>query len=246
MSAKRNKIMNRRGLIILGFLVSGFYQGMAQEPLLASEKYPELRYYPLQGEVFFADYQTIKGNAYLNDDWQSGDVFVSGNQIIKNSKFRVDIYSQQILVYNDFLKRTVKPDTKYIDGFRIVNGNTEHVFKKVNYNFGFLGGKPNYFVEVLHEGNLAFYKLYIKTILPVNTSGQGYSDAFYPAVHYYTCNHGKYKEVKLRKSSLLADFPQYKSELKTFIRQEKLRLKKEDDFSKAVEYLDQVIIKANQ
>jgi hypothetical protein len=229
----------RRWIVFLALGLS--FPVFSQSLERASAKYPELRFYPLRGEVFYSDYQRVKGTAYLTSDWVMGVVTLTGGDKIREVKLKVDIFEHHLLAYNDYLKRTIKIDTREVERFSITDGNKTRVFQKVNNDFGFKKNDNVYFMEVLQEGKLSFYKLIQKSMLPMATPQSGYSDEFYTSEHYYLFYRGRFEQIRLRRSELTSRFPELKADIKSFARQQKLRMKKEEDFAKVVEYIGSVL-----
>ncbi len=213
----------------------------SQEPLLSSNQYPELRYAALKGEVFYSGYRQIKGNAYLTDDWITGTVYLKNGGVIPEVQFKFDTYAHCLLVYHDKLKRLVIPDKSDIDYFTFTEAGRNRTFISVNAELSSKKVLQQYFLEELSKGKIAFYKLYINSVLPLKTPEMPFIDEFIPKVDYYIFFNNRYEVAKLKKSYIIKKFPQYKRGIKKFTRENKLRLRREDDFAETISFLNILI-----
>ena len=227
--------------ILVFFVLIGVLQNShAQAVRLASKEYPELRYYPLRGQVYNKTYMQIKGNPYLTDDWVKGTVYLKDGNTIPKAEFKFDTYGQFILVYNEELKRLVLPEENLVTAFSYNDKGINSYFKRVHSDLGVKEIHSDYFLEVLYEGKIAFYKLHQKTVLPLRTPEMPFIDEFINEDRYYIYLNGKYEIAHLKKSYLKQRFPQYKKEISHYARTNKLKLKKEADFTKMIAYLGQL------
>ena len=184
------------------YFVIFFLNSYSQEVKLASKEYPELRYYPLRGSVYTNTYIQIKGDAYLTDDWITGNLYLTYDRTISNVKFKYDNYGQFVVVYNDKLHRLVLPEHNLITAFSYKDGGVNRYFKRVNSDFGVKKVHSDYFLEVLHEGNISFYKLFLKSTLPLRIPEMPFIDEFISEERYYIYLNGNYEIVHLKKSFL--------------------------------------------
>lgn len=217
-----------------------FQYSFAQPVRLASEEYPEHRYYPLRGQVYTNTYIQIKGNPYLMDDWVTGDIHLSNNKTLPKVQFKFDTYAQVVIVYNDELKRLIVPEKNLVSAFSYIDGNNTRYFKRVNADFGIKRIHSDYFLEVLYEGEIAFYKLYLKSVLSLRIAEMPYIEEFTNESRYYIFLNDRYEITRLKKSQLKQQFPQYKKEISRYVRTNKLKLKREQDFAKVIAYLSQL------
>lgn len=229
-------------VITLILIATGINSLPAQEMKLASEAYPEHRYYPLKGEAFFSAYRQIKGSAYLTDDWVTGDVWLTGGDILKNVQFKVDMYVHRMLVYNDYLKRVIILEKERITQFtfKMADGR-ERIFRRIEADHALRLTSKEYFQEVIAEGEVSVYKLYFRDITPLRTPEMPFIDEFVNGTHYYCVYQNKWELAKFHRSYLYKKFPAHKSELRQFIRDQKLRTKDDNDLKEIMNYLNQII-----
>ena len=225
-------------LILFIFLGTGIIR--SQTIRLASEEYPEHKYYPLRGEVYTNQYIQVKGNAYLTEDWTEGTIYLTGNESITGVKFKYDVFAQTVLVYNDKLKRLVLPDYNLVTAFSFPDLGNMRYFKRVNSDLGVKKIHSDYYLEVLHEGTISLYKLYLKSELPLHTPELPLIKEFTDEERYYIFMNGRYEIANLNKVYLKKRFPQYKKNISQFARNNKLKFKYERDFAREIAYIGQL------
>lgn len=220
--------------------LSLFHQAVSQQVRLASETYPEHRYYPLRGKVYSNAYIQIKGNPYLTSDWVVGNVYLSDGSSIPKIIFKFDTYAQEVILYNDELNRLIKPETNLVAAFQYSDKGNRRYFKRVYSDLGVKKVHSGYFLDVLQEGNIALYKLYRKMVLPLREPEMPFIDEFIDEERYYIFKNGTYEIAHINKSYLKQKFPEYKKEISRYARKNKLKLKNETDFAKMISYLGQL------
>ena len=94
------------------------------------------------------------------------------------------------------------------------------------------------FVELLSTGNVALFKIYYDDVTPLATPERPFIDEFIPGVEYKLKVGDNYENIRLKKSSLIRLFPQYKTQIKHYARKENLRAKREIDFARLVVFVD--------
>jgi hypothetical protein len=228
-------------ILFFAFILSGQHILAQKKVQRASGVYPEHRYYPLNGEVFFKAYRQVKGNAYLTDDWITGTITLQNGKELKNVKFKADVYKHYIIVYNEYLKRVISLPQADIKSFVYEEGGQRHEFRLIEANRNLKNLNNIFFLEVLKEGHISFYKLYYRDVTPLRTPEMPFIDEFVPNVNYFLVYQDDWVSVKLKRSSLTKRYPEYKSEIKQFFRKNKLRPRREKDFAEAVDYLGQIL-----
>ncbi len=229
-------------ILILLSLAGFSFALRAQQQVLVSELHPELRYYPLKGEVYYSDYMQVKGSPFLEgEEWMIGDLILASGESLNNIKFKLDIFAHRILVYQEYLKRIVLLGKDDICEFYL--GDTSRLRKFVFLEDISSKAKVSggcYF-EVLSEGKISFYKLYSKDIIQLRSPQMPYLDEFLDEKSYFLKDGEKVTSFRLGRNVLFKLYPEYKQEMKQFIRRKDLQLKGEDDFAIAVSHLSRVL-----
>jgi hypothetical protein len=244
MNTKKYKIKKCTGimcLLLILFATGAVFQLRAQEPILASERFPELRYYSLKGEVFYSAYIQIKGSAFMEDDWMKGDILLNNGKTIRNVSFKLDAYAHRVLVYQDYLKRIITVSKSDISEFFIKNGKKERRFIFIKDISSKAKVSDGCYFEELSSGKISCYKLYYKDVLPLRAPEMPLLDEFIDETSYFLKYGDHYESIRLNRNILYKTFPQYKTELKQFVHRKNLHLKQENDFVTAISYLSEVL-----
>jgi len=218
----------------------------SQQMVLASDVYPELKYNALRGEVFFSEYKQVKGSAYLLDDWMIGNIHLDDGNKMSQVQFKLDAFSHRIIIYQEKLKRLVIAEKLHITGFTAEINNTHKTFKKI---IGVNSKTKVYdgcYFEVLTEGRVSLYKLYYKEIIPIHDANKKYIEEFSDEISYYALINDEYIHFRLGRNFLYRNFPEYKVQLRKFIRKNKLNVRKEGNIVVAVNYLNEILLTLQQ
>ena len=170
-----------------------------------------------------------------------GDLILTNGERLNDINYKIDIYAHRILVYQEYLKRVVSVSKADICELYVKDTDPARKFIFLaNISTKAKVSNGCYF-EVLSEGRISFYKLYYKDVLPLRNPEMPLLDEFIDESSYFLKDGDAVRGVRLRKSVLFKLYPQYKSELKEFIRRKSLHLRQEDDFNIAVSHLGSVL-----
>jgi hypothetical protein len=220
-------------------VIAGFFCTLlvAQDVTLTSEKYPEMRYLGVSGNVYYNAYQQIRGSAFLISDWTLGDVYFKNGINVKNVNLKIDLYSHQVIMYQDILKRIVTLDKKEVTTFVLKDQGKERKFNLENITRSKSASTDGLYVEILTEGKIVFQKVYYKERIFLTTPVKPFIYEFVDGKEYRLKYNSKDIIISLNKRTLYKLFPENKQELKQYIRNLHLKLKKEEDFSKAISFI---------
>lgn len=240
MVCKMKVIVSVKTCLLLSLF--GLTMELKAQQVLVSEMYPELKYYPLKGQVYYQDYIQVKGSAFLKgENWMKGDLILTSGERMNDINFKFDIYAHRVLVYHEFLKRVVSISKKDLTEFYIKDSGSQRRFIFLSEISTKASVSHGCYVEVLSEGRLSFYKLYYKDVLPLRTPVMPLLDEFLDESTYYLKDGDKMNSFRLNKKSLIKLYPQYKSEIKQFVRKKNLHLRNQSDFVIAVSHLGRVL-----
>lgn len=213
---------------------------IAQEVLLTSEKYTEMRYLGVAGNIYYNEYQQIKGSAFLYNEWTLGDVYFQNGTIVKNVNLKIDLYSHQVMMYQDLLKRIVTLNKKEVKTFFLHDKGVEREFRLEDITRSKSFASDGLYVEILTGGKISFHKVYYKERIFLSTPVKPFIYEFVDGKEYRLKYNSKDLQISLSKRTLFKLFPEHKQELKQHIRNMHLKLKKEEDFAKAVRFLSEL------
>jgi hypothetical protein len=178
--------------------------------------------------IFEGGYTEIEGSPYLNDVWSRGSVKAKNNgKTYELAKMRYDLYKDE-LEYEE----NQKP-------YRFSKEITEFSTNDGVFRSGFPAIEPmtdRNFYQVLYDGNV---KLLKRTTVRIQTE-KLYSSAtqtkrFIKDDALYLFKNGTMTRLKKDKKALLEALGDKQAELETFIKEEKLKLSKEEDILRVVE-----------
>lgn len=226
--------------LVIG-LSASILSAAQEEPLLASERYPELRFAYLIGDVYFNDYIQVKGEAFMTADFVQGDILLTNGRRIEGVEFKLDAYAHRVMLYHDKLRRIVILDKYTLEGFVIEGPSGEREFRLLENRNTKAKTSDGVFVEVLTEGDISLYKLFYRDILPLRASEGIFLEEFIPETLYYFEYGDEFNTIKLRRRALLRRFPEYKTEIRTYLRKQKLQVRNQEDFIIALNYINELL-----
>jgi hypothetical protein len=229
--------MKRKLILCLAF-VSLVPLSKGQDVLGTRDKYPEMRYLGLSGSLYYNTYNQVKGSAYLSETWTKGIIILTNGVALKDVSFKIDFYTQQLLVYHEILKRVIAIDNINLRYLVFNDNDVERKFIKFDGLKTLTAAKNGLIVEALTEGKISFYKVFYKNKISLLEPVKPYIDEFTDATKYYLLKGSVYIPVNPGKRNLIKIFPEYKADIKQHIRKSHLKLRKEKDFSMAVSYIN--------
>jgi hypothetical protein len=178
--------------------------------------------------IFENGYTEIEGSPYLNDAWSRGTVKAKHNgKTYELAKMRYDLYKDE-LEYEE----NQKP-------YRFGNEITEFVTNDGIFRNGFPGTESltaRTFYQVLYDGNV---KLLKRNTVRIQTE-KLYSSAtqtkrFMKEDALYLFKNGTVTRLKKDKKALLEALGDKQADLEAFIKDQKLKITKEEDVLKVIE-----------
>jgi hypothetical protein len=186
-----------------------------------------------KGVVWSNIYHRFTGNQYLfSEDFLSARLAFN-NHIFKDISLRYDIVSDEIMIPMG-LDEIIQLNKEMVDSFTLRFGNMDYRFENIRSD-SILGAAG--FYNVLYEGRSSLYLKYNKMVMTVITDkSDGY---FNESRHLLLLLKGKvYRITSLRDIYTL--LPQDVDNIRDFIRQNKLRVRKKnpESFVQVIKYID--------
>lgn len=227
-------------LFSFSFILFGFSQtsGVLSIQLPASS--PNLLAEPFQGQHFKVKSDNdIEGNPLLFNDWKSGDVTLKNNEKYHVEKINLDALRHKFIYY--------KNDTMYeffdnIKEIRIYNENhlddpgSDMVFR------GDINPISANFVQVLAKGKITVFQEYDK-----KPEGENYSNGIVNNTRKYVLHtnlnalvNNKVIPIKFNSSTLEELTSDKRIQMDAYLKENKLKAKKENDFLKAIMYYNSI------
>ena len=178
----------------------------------------------------------VEGIPYLHEEWRTGIVTVRGLET-EPFKIKYNIAENNFEINNG--QQTIVVEGSTIEKVKLENPET---VLKNGYK---TNGKDNLtkdtFFEVLYEGkDIALLKKEnVKLIKNVATYGTATrKDSYNRYTNYYLSKSGEFDDIKLRQRDILNIFPDHKDEVKKYIKDNKLSLRRDEDLMKIMKYGD--------
>lgn len=174
----------------------------------------------------------MDGSPFYDNVWNECVVNFTDAKIARTDSFKYDIFEGKLIFLSKGIEYYV-PDNEKIMSFSSEN------IKFVNLESEGAGGKS--FFEVLSESpNLKLLKKHRCKIVegkPGDGIDPGRNDKYVLFSEYYTVSNSQpAKELKLSKDKVLEFMADHKMEVQTFIKENKVKIKMEEDLIKLFKY----------
>ena len=195
-------------------------------------KITELNYYFV--ERYGPDQNLINGALYINLHRQATghkflgeDVFTTGRVVLDNREYndlrlKYDLYNQEVILQYDFLKGGTKEII--LNSLRIQEFELEgRVFRRIHFpETGAL------FFQVIAEGDIGCYHHYLKEIIPKVSGEHSLLEFSQTKRKSFIARYSELHKFKGSRS-FTRIFPEYRSQLQKYFRQNKIRIRKATD-----------------
>jgi hypothetical protein len=164
----------------------------------------------------------IEGSPYLQEDWQVGDLNLENGRTANNVRIRFSLINNDLIFYNESLKRVFVADRETIKSF-IMNPGSKDSLLFIKYWGPEVGFKlkKNDFVHVLYQGKINFMKKYFADIINANDINS--RNKVFPQKYYFVNFDNQTVEIKLNYRSIYHLFPSKKKEIKKIISENRIR-----------------------
>lgn len=185
---------------------------------------------PETGRVFdVSKYADMNGSPFLLDEWVEGDVQLSDG-IYKNLRLKFDVYEQVLYFENEGQAFTFKGS---VNAFTLKpDQNDTSSYRRFFHSAAGLEG----YIEQVESGRLSFYRSDKKMLSDVNELNRGVIKTFNTTIRYYIKDSKRIQLIKLSEKDILPFMSDRESDIKTFINDFKLNLKREKDVRILIAY----------
>ncbi len=186
-------------------------------------------------------YKNVQGNPYIDKEFNEGSLLFKDSSRIEKIGLRFNHHSGLLEFTRDENIYTIpNPEDLLQASFN------DHIFKYVKY---YQGGKlKSAYFEVLVSGtaSLLYYRSSIikrEPLPPSEMAGKNYRDYFRTLREYYISKSGEPARIIYKsKKSILGVLSDKEKELKIFINENDLKLRKDKDMIKLIEYYNSLPI----
>lgn len=187
-------------------------------------------------EPYKIDWDNVKGSPYLYENYKMAQFYI-GDKSYGNIMMRLNTYSNEI--------ELLPQDGKEMEALMKVDDSRIVFENKTLQLFTFKDEegieKKAYFLVLNDQKNVQLL-LRKKCVFSPNEKAPTMNQAnraakFTQYDYYYIVKDGEPFQVETKKKAVVKLFPQKESEIKKYIKSEKLKLKKEEDFAKLIDYV---------
>lgn len=184
----------------------------------------------LTGNVFYPYFLNYDGSPFYTDEWTTGSIKILSGDVYSDLKIRYDLNKDDIIYYNESIKKWILVDREIINEVWIKNPATGQDFNLV-HNYSIDTAANDKFFFVLIEGSVPLYMKKVKLIDEYHSNYQAgcMLGKFYEKTRFYFVLNNKFYRVPLRKKKFLAYFPEQADMLKKYINKNKYSLRSPDD-----------------
>lgn len=194
---------------------------------------------------FNNDFEAIEGGPYYQNEWLKGKMILQNGQILgDNWLFKYNTFQDELHIQLE--TGAVKiPLKNNIQAFMMEENNHQHYFVN-SRQAGIEGTEGTTFFEVLHSSQFTLLKQSSKYFGQIASNGfycSSCDDApfsfFFSSEKYYLKDeNGKFKTVKLNRKSLVKALPKYKTQILSYLKKNKIKMKFETDLLTLLQYLE--------
>lgn len=181
-------------------------------------------------------YEGLRGTPYFLPDWTKGQIEMSAGQNYTSVPLKFNAYQQQLVLLRTWAGNdSILVDADQVKRFTLKNGDGQlYVFKRHPTARTTDQTLKNGYFLVLYEGKNALLKRVAKTFKPADYKNPYANnvryDEFRDVFSYYLLKPDQtLMKIKLSDKSLIDALGDRKDDLKTFVKQENLSIRTEND-----------------
>lgn len=164
----------------------------------------------------------LEGCPYLSIDWQQTSVYLENGKVATDIKGRFDILNNDLIFYNESLKRVFVAEKDFVNSFVLYPGTPDSLFffkyqgEDVGYRL-----KNNDFVHALYRGKINFFVKHLADVVRANNVGA--KDEIFPKNFYFVQIGDNTYSFKPRYKYVYQIFPKKRKEIRKLISENKIR-----------------------
>lgn len=185
-------------------------------------------------------YEGVKGYPTLFENFSAGRVVTKNGSKYNNVQINLDIYMNELIVFNTRLKKSVIVNSVEIDSFMIINpiDKTPLQFKKIMIQ------NKSVYAQLLADGKVRLFRLHTKKLEKANYTG-GYNqngkrhDEFIEEPAYYVQTEAnEFVKINQSKRSILKALPGMENEIDSWAEKNGFNAKSDEDLKRLFNYLN--------
>jgi hypothetical protein len=180
----------------------------------------------------------LEGDPYLFSEWSTATIRLENGQVAEGEKVKLNIITNDLIFYNEELKRIFVIDKETVKSFTINPGSSDSLFfikyrgESVGYKL-----KENDFIHVLKFGVINFYVKDLADV--VNATDINSKDKIYPKKYYFLERNHSTVQIALNYRAIYKYIPTKRKEIKKLITSNKLSRSSELNIIKLIGLINQ-------
>lgn len=191
--------------------------------------------------------QRILGNQhYPGEEWHHGEVTLVNGIVIKNKRLRYNAFMDELFWLWEGEYQQVQLDKNLIREFRIFPGlqNRPVIFRRIEIYSPVMIGKDNIFAEVLYDGDVSLYAY--RRVIETGRGDKLVGDKLHggytirPSHMYIIMLPDNTSRItrRIRRRNILDLFPEERGEIRSLLRQHRIRPSNEPELIETARILD--------
>jgi hypothetical protein len=190
-------------------------------------------------------YVGIEGSAYLTEEWNSGTFIDVDGKNRGDHKLRYNIYDDEVETIRE--GKEISLNHRIVKEFQIYGLEEGDLVNKYIFRSGYPANdefsEKSFYQVLADNGDYKLLKKHSCKITQFESKGYGantVTEKFLQSTKYfiYSENDG-FRKVSKSKKSIYDTFPEYEDELKSYIKKNKLNIKKDEDFAQLIYYCNE-------
>ena len=210
---------------------------------LFQQKLPDENARKIHGRTYFNPYPGIDEHQFFKTGQLSEGIVYTQEDTIKSIRIFYDLYRDRLIVFSSHVNKMIEIEEEFITHFqlRVKGNNTTYRFINTKFIKNFPESLWPGFHQVVFDGpGICFYKKHIK-IYSAKPKGKLYVAEFNKKEQLIYKRGNQFIHVR-KKKDLLMQYPGSESEIKKYIRDSRIKLKKAGDMELRAlgDYLNQL------
>ncbi len=201
------------------------------------------------GVLLETKYSSVEGSPYLFGDWKNGSIKDRSGVLSENLMIKYDSYRDEIQFLKDGRTFVVEPANASEFYFTILDQNSNSVERIIFKNGFTIEGFTllNYF-QVLYEGKITYLKKVKTNYLEETVTSYGTNEQvkkFTRTEFEFMIRNGKVIPIGRNRKDFLSNFSDQESQIKAFIKTNKLSIKNDKDLAEILSRIDELNVESN-
>ncbi|MEO0898077.1 MAG: hypothetical protein AAFY71_16830 [Bacteroidota bacterium] len=188
-------------------------------------------------------YQGVKGSPYWPEQWTKGSLMMKNEKWVKDVKIKYNSYSDQVVILLDGIEKAMI--NNMVPAFEINVEGKNYKFERIAREVAPPLIAHEYYQVIYKSDRISFYFQPRKKLIKADYEGAYKTgnpyDEFQDDLHYFIGkNDSRLKRIKLNKRAVLKAMEDRKSEVKAFMKENKIVLNQPTDLIPVLKFYNQI------